>query len=170
MEPIHLVFMGVAGSGKTTAAEGLAAKLGWPEAEADDFHPAANIEKMSSGHPLTDEDRWPWLRKLRAWMDKNSEQNSSTIVTCSALKRSYRDLLRNGPGRVCFVHMQAPAKVIEERMAKRDHFMRPGMLGSQFDTLEDLEEGEDGFTVSALGTKEETLQAVEDGLSERGLI
>lgn len=167
---VHLIFMGVAGSGKTTAADALAKRLGWPEAEADDFHPQANIDKMSAGHPLTDEDRWPWLQKMRNWMTEHALAGSSTIVTCSALKRSYRDLLRQGPGRVFFVHLHAPADVLSKRIATREHFMKPGMLASQFETLQELGEDEDGLAISVLGSKEETLQSVIAALRERSLL
>ena len=93
-EPVtHLIIMGVAGCGKTTSAQQLSALLGWPVAEADDFHPQSNVAKMASGVPLTDEDRWPWLSSLRDWMTSRAREGRSTIVTCSALKRSYRDNL-----------------------------------------------------------------------------
>ena len=157
----HLIVMGVAGSGKTTAADNLARVLGWPVAEADDFHPAANIEKMSSGIPLTDEDRWPWLAALRDWMTANAHEGLSTIVTCSALKRSYRDLLTQAEGRVRFVHLRAPRAELEDRMSHRaGHFMPTSLLTSQVATLEPLEGDEDGVVVDSRPTPEETLTAV----------
>ena len=157
----HLIVIGVAGSGKTTAADNLARVLGWPVAEADDFHPAANIEKMSSGIPLTDEDRWPWLAALRDWMTANAHEGLSTIVTCSALKRSYRDLLTQAEGRVRFVHLRAPRAELEDRMSHRaGHFMPTSLLTSQVATLEPLEGDEDGVVVDSRPTPEETLTAV----------
>ena len=157
----HLIVMGVACSGKTTAADNLARVLGWPVAEADDFHPAANIEKMSSGIPLTDEDRWPWLAALRDWMTANAHEGLSTIVTCSALQRSYRDLLTQAEGRVRFVHLRAPRAELEDRMSHRaGHFMPTSLLTSQVATLEPLEGDEDGVVVDSRPTPEETLTAV----------
>ncbi|WP_076465839.1 gluconokinase [Actinomyces mediterranea] len=166
----HLVVMGVAGSGKTTASRSLRELTGWPIAEADDFHPAANIEKMSAGIPLTDEDRWPWLDSLRTWMTERANEGSSTIVTCSALKRSYRDLLAEAPGRVVFVHLIAEQALLDERMKQREgHFMPPALLPSQFAALEQLEADEDGFAVESRETPELTLRAVEEALAKRGV-
>ena len=150
---IHCVIMGVSGVGKTSLAKALRRRLHWPYAEADDFHPKANIEKMASGHPLTDEDRWPWLRSLRDWMSNQADKGMSTIVTCSALKRSYRDVLRQAHGRVVFVELDAPKRVLRKRMAariaKRSHFMPVSLLDSQLDTLEPLRRDEEGLRVSA---------------------
>ncbi|WP_271395864.1 gluconokinase [Neomicrococcus lactis] len=147
-EHLHIVVMGVSGSGKTSLAALLSEQLGWPYAEADEFHPAENIAKMSAGHALTDEDRWPWLNEIRDWMTSNSEQRTGTIVTCSALKHLYRDLLREAQGRVVFVHVKAPAEVIKDRLDHREgHFMPPSLLPSQFATLEELSTDEDGFNI-----------------------
>ena len=157
----HLVLMGVAGCGKTTAADNLHRALGWPIAEADDFHPAANIAKMSRGVPLTDEDRWPWLTSLRDWMSARAADGIRTIVTCSALKRSYRDLLSEAEGRVFFIHLLADPDELRERMAHREgHFMPPALLPSQFAALEPLDDDEDGVTVVSRPTPEETLDAL----------
>ena len=157
----HLVLMGVAGCGKTTAADNLHRALGWPIAEADDFHPAANIAKMSRGVPLTDEDRWPWLTSLRDWMSARAADGIRTIVTCSALKRSYRDLLASAAGRVFFIHLVARTDELRERMAHREgHFMPPALLPSQFAALEPLDDDEDGVTVVSRPTPEETLDAI----------
>ncbi|GAA0982084.1 MULTISPECIES: gluconokinase [Nocardiopsidaceae] len=142
---MHFVFMGVAGSGKTTVAEYVAKRLGLPFAEADAFHPRANIEKMAAGVPLTDDDRWPWLRDLAAWISAHDALGESTVMACSALRREYRDVLREGAPGVCFLHMQGPAEVILERMAARaDHFMPPALLESQLATLERLGPDEPG--------------------------
>ncbi len=148
LEPVHLVIMGVSGSGKTTLAQILAERLGWPYAEADEFHPQANIDKMSAGVALTDEDRWPWLAAMRNWLSEEARAGRSTIVTCSALRVAYRDLLREAEGRVRFVHLTAAPEVIEPRLGRREgHFMPPSLLPSQFATLEPLVEGEDGVVV-----------------------
>lgn len=157
----HLVLMGVAGCGKTTAADNLHHALGWPVAEADDFHTTANIEKMSRGVALTDEDRWPWLESLRDWMSERATEGVRTVVTCSALKRSYRDLLSTADGRVFFVHLCARPEVLRDRMAHREgHFMPATLLPSQFATLEPLADDEDGVTVTSQETPEETLDAI----------
>ena len=157
----HLVLMGVAGCGKTTAATNLHNALGWPVAEADDFHPEANIAKMSRGVPLTDEDRWPWLESLRAWMSEQADRGTRTIVTCSALKRSYRDLLAGAHGRVFFIHLVADEAALHERMGRREgHFMPPALLPSQFADLEPLADDEDGVTVTSRPAPEQTLGAI----------
>jgi gluconokinase len=141
--------MGVAGSGKTTVAALLAERLGWPTAEADEFHPAANVAKMAAGTPLTDDDRWPWLRAIATWIGEQDDAGRSSIVTCSALKRAYRDVLAAAPGRVRFVHLAGDASLIAERMGHRTgHFMPTALLPSQFATLEPLEPDEDGVTVT----------------------
>ncbi len=148
MSATCLVVMGVSGAGKSTIARRLADELGWPMAEADEFHPPANIEKMSSGTPLTDTDRAPWLASLRDWITERAESGESTVVTCSALKRAYRDILRQARARVRFVHLAGSAPLILERLSARsDHFMPPSLLDSQFGDLEPLGDDEDGVTV-----------------------
>ena len=157
----HLVLMGVSGCGKTTAALNLHNALGWPVAEADDFHPEVNIDKMSRGIALTDEDRWPWLESIRDWMSERAADGVKTIVTCSALKRSYRDLLSSAQGRGFFIHLLAQADELQERMAHREgHFMPPSLLPSQFAALEPLSNDEDGVTVVSRATPEETFEAI----------
>ena len=157
----HLVLMGVAGCGKTTAAINLHNALGRPVAEADDFHPEANIAKMSRGAPLTDADRRPWLESLRAWMSEQADRGTRTIVTCSALKRSYRDLLVGAHGRVFFIHLVADEEALRERMEHREgHFMPSALLPSQFADLEPLADDEDGVTVTSRPTPEQTLEAI----------
>ncbi|RMI06708.1 gluconokinase [Cellulomonas triticagri] len=144
----HLVVMGVSGSGKTTTAQILADRLNWPYAEADEFHPQANIDKMSAGTPLTDEDRWPWLRAMRDWLTEQAAEGRSTIVTCSALKVAYRDVLREAEGRVRFVHLDGTIESIGDRMSGRaGHFMPTSLLPSQFQTLQPLTDDEDGVVV-----------------------
>lgn len=144
----HVVVMGVAGSGKTTVAHILGERLGWVVAEADEFHPASNVAKMAAGHPLTDEDRWPWLAAIAAWIGEQDAAGRSSVVTCSALKRSYRDVLAAAPGRVRFLHLAGSPELIGDRMTHRTgHFMPTTLLPSQFATLEPLEPDEDGVTV-----------------------
>jgi gluconokinase len=130
--------MGVSGSGKTTIAALLATLLRWELADADAFHPATNIQKMCSGIPLTDEDRWPWLRAIAAWIDDTRRAGRHGIVACSALKRSYRDILLGTRHDVRLVYLKGDAALIGQRAAKRrGHFMPVALLPSQFDTLEE---------------------------------
>jgi gluconokinase len=134
---VTVVLMGVSGAGKSTVLKVLVERLGWPSAEADDFHSAANVVKMSSGHPLTDEDRWPWLRAMRAVIEEALAGNVGTVVTCSALKRAYRDVLSGGLPNVHYVHLTGDADVLATRLAgRRGHFMNPALLDSQLATLE----------------------------------
>jgi gluconokinase len=147
-EPQHVVIMGVSGSGKTTLAVRLQQRLGWPYAEADDFHPAANVDKMTAGIALTDADRQPWLAAMRDWLTREAIAGRSTLVTCSALRRVYRDVLREAVGRVRFVHLTADADLIESRLEAREgHFMPSALLPSQLDALEPLTEEEDGVVM-----------------------
>lgn len=149
----HLVVMGVAGSGKSTLARALSEKLDWVFAEGDGFHPEANIAKMSAGQPLDDEDRWPWLDRIVTWVADEDAQGHSTVVTCSALKRAYRDRLATAPGRTVFLHLVGSPELLGARMAARSgHFMPASLLPSQFATLEPLElgtRGEHGFTIES---------------------
>jgi gluconokinase len=141
-----VVVMGVSGSGKSTVGRELAARLGVPYAEADEFHPPANIDKMSAGVPLTDEDRWPWLRAIAAWLAERAARGGG-VVSCSALKRSYRDLLRSA-GEVCFLYLAGDRSVIAGRLAGRTgHFMPASLLDSQLADLEPLAPDEPGLTV-----------------------
>lgn len=140
-----VVVMGVQGSGKTTVADLLARQLGWEEAEADRFHSEANVAKMRAGHPLTDEDRGPWLAALRDWI---SAAPGSVIITCSALKRSYRDLLRTADAEVTFLHLDGDPAVIRARVSERRHeYMPASLLDSQLATLEPLEPDEPGLRI-----------------------
>ncbi|WP_027932326.1 gluconokinase [Amycolatopsis thermoflava] len=143
-----IVVMGVAGSGKTTVGSALAERLGVEYAEADAFHPPANIAKMSSGHPLDDDDRWPWLHAIAAWI--SDHQATGGVVSSSALKRRYRDVLRTG-GDVWFLHLDAPRDVLAERMQGRTgHFMPVSLLDSQLADLEPLETDERGLIADIL--------------------
>ena len=129
--------MGVSGVGKTTIAEALAERLGWTFKEGDDLHPAANIAKMKAGHPLTDADREPWLDAIAAWIDARLADGESGVITCSALKRAYRDRLDRGRPRVRFVFVQLSEAAVAKRIgARKGHFMPPSLLASQFADLE----------------------------------
>ncbi|MDE8667633.1 gluconokinase [Pseudarthrobacter sp. H3Y2-7] len=139
----HLVVMGVAGSGKSTIAAALSRQLGWACAEADEFHPRSNISKMTQGIPLEDGDRWPWLQEIQDWMTTQAAAGTSTVLTCSALKQTYRELLSGADGRVLFIHLDGGAELISQRMQGREgHFMPPTLLPSQLATLEPLTTGE----------------------------
>jgi gluconokinase len=152
-----IVVMGVSGSGKTSVAVELARRLGWDYVEGDDLHPAANVAKMAGGHPLDDEDRWPWLRRIAEVIGEHEAAGTGLIVTCSALKQSYRDRLRDGHPSVWFAHVDAPQAVIAERLQRRTgHYMPSSLLGSQLATLEPLTEEEPGRVVSGVGSVEET--------------
>ena len=130
-----LVLMGVSGSGKSTVAALLARRLSWDLEEGDDLHPAANVAKMASGEPLTDADRWPWLDRVAGWIRRELDTGRSGIITCSALKRSYRDRLR-APG-VTFVYLNGTHDLIAQRLAeRRGHYMPGALLDSQFADLE----------------------------------
>jgi len=145
--PLHLVFMGVSGSGKSTAARAVQERLGWEFAEGDDFHPEAKVAKMRDGIPLTDADRWGWLESLAAWTAERDARGEPTIITCSALRRSYREVLRRAGEGTFFVHSTGDKHMILDRMSSRDHFMPPSLLESQLDTLEPLHPDERGMDV-----------------------
>jgi gluconokinase len=144
-----LVLMGVSGSGKSTVAGILAGALKWDLQEGDDLHPEANVAKMASGTPLTDEDRWPWLETVADWIRAHTSEGEPGIVTCSALRRSYRDVLREGSeGRVVFVHLAGTRDRISGRLnARMDHFMPSALLDTQMSTLEPIEPDETAIVV-----------------------
>lgn len=148
-DPCALVVMGVSGSGKSTIAERLAARLGWRYEDGDGFHPPANVAKMSAGQPLTDEDRWPWLQAIADQIDRLSADGQRAVVACSALKRSYRDILVHGRDDIRIVFLNGTQDLIANRLAARKgHFMPPGLLASQFKTLEPPQPAERPVTVS----------------------
>lgn len=141
-----LVTMGVSGSGKSVVGAALAQRLGIPFADADELHPAANIAKMAAGEALDDEDRYPWLEAVGGWLSEHDEGGG--VISCSALKRTYRDQLRQHAPRVVFVHLDGDHKVIELRQSGRSgHFMPASLLASQFATLERLAPDETGFVI-----------------------
>ena len=147
--PCALIVMGVAGSGKSTIGEALAARLGWRYEDGDRFHPASNVAKMSAGQPLTDEDRWPWLKAIADEIDRLSTHHERAVVACSALRRVYRDILVHGRPDIAIVYLQGTQALIAERLGRRKgHFMPPGLLASQFETLEPPTSDEHPITVS----------------------
>jgi gluconokinase len=162
-----LVVMGVSGVGKTSVAAELVERTGWAFVEGDDLHPEANRAKMAAGTPLDDDDRWPWLRRIAAWIGEQEAAGRDAVLTCSALKRSYRDLLRDGHPSVRFVHLLAPPELIKNRVdARRGHYMPPSLLASQLDTLEPLAPEEPGFAVetthSPVDVADQVLQRLVD--------
>jgi ribose 5-phosphate isomerase A len=155
--PPILVIMGISGSGKSTIAEILAARLGWTFQEGDNLHPEANVAKMHAGVPLTDEDRKPWLERVAAWIDGQRARKQPGIVTCSALKRSYRDIVIGDRPEVRLVYLRGGRDVIAEHLAGRHgHFMPASLLQSQIDTLEEPGPDEDPLTVD-VGPSAETV-------------
>ncbi|WP_426594031.1 gluconokinase [Cellulomonas sp. McL0617] len=160
----HLVVMGVSGTGKSTVGRLVAEQLGRPFVEGDELHPAANIDKMRAGIPLTDDDRGPWLRAVRDAMD---DAGGPTVVACSALRRSYRDILRTADGRVRFALLVATPEELARRLAARPgHFMPPSLLASQLATLEPLAPDEDGITVRSDDDPVATATAAAQALTE----
>ena len=169
--PTAVVVMGVSGSGKSTVAAGLVDRLGCDFAEGDDFHPPANVAKMRAGTPLDDEDRWPWLRRLADWIGQQEAAGRSSVVTCSALKRSYRDLLADGHPSVWFAHVTADPELIRERVEYRTgHYMPSSLLDSQLATLVPLADDEPGTRVSGAGSPPSVVTELLAALdAERGL-
>ena len=153
--------MGVSGCGKTTVAERLGQRLGLVFAEGDAHHPKANVDKMASGRPLTDEDRQPWLETLAGWTREQHVAGSSTVLSCSALRRRYRDVLRGAVPGTFFVHLHADFDVLAERMRHRAHFMPLALLESQFETLEPLGDGELGVRVDVTPPVDDVVAAAE---------
>jgi len=152
-----IVVMGVSGAGKSTVGRLIAAQLDCPFRDADSFHPKANIEKMASGHPLTDDDRWPWLEAIAAYIAEHRAAGTRCVVTCSALKRAYRDIVTGHQSAdVRLVYLEGDFDLIAARLAARQgHFMPPALLQSQFDALEEPAADERAITVSIDATPEE---------------
>ena len=156
-----VVVMGVSGSGKTTVAELLAKRLGWPFMEGDRLHPAANVDKMRQGIPLTDADRAPWLDRIGEELKSWAAEGRSGVMTCSALKRAYRDRIRSARPDVRFVYLKGSQGLIEGRVAARQHeYMPASLLRSQFDTLEEPTPDEQVVTVDAGGSADKEVAAV----------
>jgi len=163
------VVMGVSGSGKTTVARGLAEREGWRLVEGDDFHPPANVAKMASGTPLTDEDRWPWLRAIAHEIDAIRASGESAVVTSSALKRAYRDILVDHRPDAVLVYLKGSKDMIGERLAaRRGHFMPMALLDSQFAALEEPSEDEHPIVVSVAPPPAVIVDEVMKKLKERG--
>jgi carbohydrate kinase (thermoresistant glucokinase family) len=160
-----LVVMGVSGSGKTTIAKLLATAEGWTLLEGDQFHPPANVAKMAAGTPLTDEDRWPWLRAIAAAIDALRARGENAVVACSALRRAYRDILIGDRRDVRLIYLKGSQALIAERMkARKGHFMPPALLESQFQTLEEPGPDENPITVEIGGTPDEIVRPIMEKL------
>ncbi|HEY2050891.1 MAG TPA: gluconokinase [Caulobacteraceae bacterium] len=170
MAPPILVVMGVSGSGKTTVAKPLAQALGWPFEEGDDLHPAANVAKMRAGHPLDDEDRKPWLEAIGRWIDAQAAKREAGVITCSALKRAYRDQIRQGRPQVTLVFLEGSKALIAERLSHRHgHFMPPSLLDSQFEALEAPGPDEPVITVDISESVETQVRDIEQALGKGGV-
>jgi gluconokinase len=165
--PCALIVMGVSGAGKSTIGEKLAERLGWKFEDGDRFHPPINVAKMSAGQPLTDEDRWPWLRAIADEIARVCEAAGHVVIASSALKRAYRDILVHGRPDVRIIYLKGTQDLIASRLAlRKGHFMPPGLLESQFETLEPPDASEDAVTVSIDGSVE---TVVNDILRQLGI-
>lgn len=163
IKPCLLVVMGVSGCGKSTVAKRLQQQLGWPFQEGDALHPKANIIKMSSGISLSDEDRTPWLVKCHEWLQKcEQEQHGKGILTCSALKRKYRDILKGGiKSPFYFVYLTIDQKILLQRIEHRQgHFMPPSLLSSQLETLEPPQQDESFISIDMSHSVEKAVQDI----------
>ena len=159
--PCSLIVMGVSGSGKSTIAASLAKRLDWTFEDGDRFHPASNVAKMAAGHPLTDEDRWPWLQAIADEIDRVCAAGGHVVIACSALKRAYRNLLIHGRSDVRIVFLKGTKALIADRLALRKyHFMPPGLLDSQFKTLEPPESDEHVITAPIAATVETIVENI----------
>jgi gluconokinase len=162
---VFVIIFGVSGVGKTTIGELLARQLGQHFYEADDFHSQANIEKMHRGIPLTDEDRWPWLERLRELIERSVAANESAVLACSALKRAYRECLRVN-NQVKFVFLRGDYALVEEQVRRRHgHFVNPALLQSQFDDLEEPKPDEDTLTIELGRTPRELVDEIKAKLN-----
>jgi gluconokinase len=158
---VIVIIFGVSGAGKTTVGKLLARQLGWRFIEADDFHPEANVEKMRSGHPLTDEDRWPWLERLQQQIEQLLSARENAVLACSALKRAYRDRLHVND-EVKFVFLRGNYALVEKQLRSRHgHVMDANLLQSQFDDLEEPQPDENVLTIELGGTPKEIVEEIE---------
>ena len=166
-EPRAVILMGVAGSGKSTVGANLAERLAWTFLDADDFHPAANVQKMSNGIPLNDEDRMPWLRRLHDELEHRLGSGASIVLGCSALKESYRQIMQEGLSRIDFVFLDVDQLTLTERLGKRkDHFFPKGLLESQFAALE---RPQNALIVDANRSIEEVIEQIVAALDDKRL-
>jgi len=160
---LTIVTMGVSGTGKTTVGHALATRLNWAYAEGDQFHPEANVAKMRQGVPLDDDDRWPWLQAIADWIGERETAGENAVVACSALKRSYRDLLGSGNPSVWFAHLTAPPEELDRRLRNRPgHYMPASLLPSQLQTLQPLEPDEPGTVIDDAGGVEAVVAHILD--------
>jgi carbohydrate kinase (thermoresistant glucokinase family) len=160
-KPMVLVLMGVSGSGKSTIGLRLSKILGWPFRDADSFHPQANIDKMSKGLPLTDEDRQPWLAAIARWIDERLAAGECGIVSCSALKRSYRRVIVGDRPDVRLVYLKGDMALIGDRISRRkNHFMPPALLKTQFDALEEPQADEHALSVPIVLSPRRVVEAI----------
>jgi len=158
---VIIIVFGVSGVGKTTLGKLLAHELGWHFIEADDFHSAANIKKMRSGHPLTDGDRWPWLERLHEQIKRLLGARENAVLACSALKRAYRDRLRVNDD-VKFVFLRGDYALLEKQLRSRHgHFMNPALLQSQFDDLEEPQPDEHALTIQLGRTSQAIVEEIQ---------
>jgi gluconokinase len=163
---VVIVVMGVSGCGKSTIGRALADAFGWDFQEGDSLHPQANIEKMTGGISLNDDDRWPWLDRIAAWISDETTQRHNGVVTCSSLKRSYRDRLRQAGIGVRFVYIHVSRAELERRTQQREHFMPASLLDSQLKTLQEPTADELALTVSGEATIETMIADVRHWLAE----
>ncbi len=159
--PAVIVVMGVSGCGKSTIASMLAQRLGWTYEDGDWFHPKSNIEKMHNGEPLNDEDRWPWLHGIAAWIDATRKAGNHGTIACSALKRAYRDILVDGRRDVRIVYLKGDKELIARRLAARQgHYMPAALLDSQFEALEEPQADENPIVVSIAPHPREIVETI----------
>jgi gluconokinase len=162
---VIVIIFGVSGAGKTTVGKLLARELGWSFIEADDFHPASNIEKMRSGHPLTDEDRSPWLERLRQQIERSLAAGENAVLACSALKRAYRDRLKVSEA-VKFVFLHGDYALVDRQLRSRHtHFMNAALLQSQFDDLEEPQTDENVLTIELGQTPGQIVERIKTNLN-----
>lgn len=160
-----IIVMGVSGSGKSTIASALAAHIGFDCEDGDSYHPASNVAKMRTGTPLTDDDRWPWLKAIAGDIDRRAATGRPFVVSCSALKRAYRDILVHGRSDVRLVYLKGTRDLIAERMAlRKGHFMPPSLLGSQFATIEEPTPDENVVVVDINAPVNQIVTAIADRL------